>query len=121
MQSVAAEGTTVICTARERAALESCTRVLVLTDGKVRDESERGSRAWRLALEVRVEPPIHAGRLITARRGAAGLGEGRVRVPLADATPEGVLAHCRQLGIGVAWSRVVAEGSGSGADAAGGW
>ncbi|MBI2796941.1 MAG: ABC transporter ATP-binding protein [Gemmatimonadetes bacterium] len=114
-----AEGTTVICTSRERGALESCARLLVLADGKIRDEPDRNSPAWRLALEVRVEPPIHARRLVTARRGAAALGEGRVRVPLADATPEGVLAHCRQLGIGVAWSRVVAEGSGT--DAAGGW
>ena len=121
LKDIAAEGTTVICTARERGALESCARVLVLADGKVLDEPAHNGSAWRLALEVRVEPPVHARRLVTARRGAAALGEGRVRIPLADATPEGVLAHCRQLGIGVAWSRVVAEGSGSGADAGGGW
>lgn len=120
LQSFAAEGATILCTARERGALESATRVLVLADGKVRDEVARGSSTWRLALEVRVEPPMHARRLITARQGSASLGDGRVRIPLADATPEGVLAHCRQLGIGVAWSRVVAEGSGAGADA-GGW
>ena len=120
LQGVTADGTTILCTARERGALESATRVLVLQDGKVRDEPARGTSSWRLALEVRVDPPMHARRLLTARQGAASLGDGRVRVPLADATPEGVLAHCRQLGIGVAWSRVVAEGSGAGADA-GGW
>ncbi len=106
VRSVAAEGATVLISGRERLALADCATLLELADGRVRVPTP-GS--WRLALEVRVEPAAAAGRLLAAQRGAASLGDGRVRVPLGSSSPEFVLARCRELGLGVAWSRVVAE------------
>ncbi len=106
VRSVAAEGATVLIAGRERQALAECSTLLELIDGRVRVPPP-GS--WRLALEVRVEPAAAAGRLLAAQRGAASLGDGRVRVPLGSTSPEFVLARCKELGLGVAWSRVVAE------------
>lgn len=106
VRSVAAEGVTMIIASRERVAVADCPVPLELTDGRVKAPV---SGAWRLALEVRVEPPDAVNRLLAAQRGAASLGDGRVRVPLGSESPECVLARCRELGLGVAWSRVVAE------------
>ena len=106
IRSIAAEGATVLITSRERVALTELTRLFELVDGRVRVPT---SGAWRLSLEVRVEPAALASKLLAAHRGAASLGDGRVRVPLGTGSPEGVLARCRELGLGVAWSRVVAE------------
>jgi Cu-processing system ATP-binding protein len=106
VRAVAAEGATVLLASRERQAVADCPTLLELVDGRVRVPPPG---AWRLALEVRVEPATGADRLLASERGAASLGEGRVRVPLGSASPEFVLARCRELGLGVAWSRVVAE------------
>lgn len=106
IQGVAAQGATVIITSRERQAVADLPKLLELVDGRVRIPTPG---AWRLALEVRVEPAALASRLIAAQKGSASLGEGRVRVPLGLQSPEGVLARCKELGLGVAWSRVVAE------------
>ena len=106
VRSVAADGATVLVASRERQAIADCPTLLELADGRVRVPVP-GS--WRLALEVRVEPAAGADRLLAAQRGSASLGDGRVRVPLGNSSPEFVLARCRELGLGVAWSRVVAE------------
>ncbi|MBI3792521.1 MAG: ATP-binding cassette domain-containing protein [Gemmatimonadetes bacterium] len=116
VRSVAAEGATVLLASRERQAVADCPVLLELADGRVRAPNPA---TWRLALEVRVEPAAGADRLLATQRGAASLGEGRVRVPLGGASPEFVLARCRELGLGVAWSRVVAEQPRTGVP--GGW
>lgn len=77
-------------------------RAYRLSDGRIRPAAR--APAW-LELDV-TAPGIDADRL-RSRVPSVAVREGRLRVDLDEATPEEILAHCRQLGIDVQRSAVV--------------
>jgi ABC-type multidrug transport system ATPase subunit len=105
---LASQGVAILLATRELAALRPfASRVLSLTQGRLREVSAAGGVAGERALEVAVSSPIpDCERLSAQITGIVRRGE-RLRIPLNRHSPEEILSQCRTLGIAVNHSRVI--------------
>ena len=102
------DGLTVIIASDELGALESvATRIAVMASGRITAVVEPRALRQALALELTVAAPSVARRALGARVAEAERESSVIRFPLGDSTPEEILAHCRDLGVGVRTSRII--------------
>jgi ABC-type multidrug transport system ATPase subunit len=109
LSALVADGLTVVVASDELGALESvATRIAVMAAGRITAIVEPRALRQALALEVTVAAPSAARRALGARVAESDLGLSVICVPLGDSTPEEILAHCRDLGVEVRTSRIIA-------------
>ena len=111
LRALAAEGAAVLLAARDAWSIDSLAmRSLTLAAGELVPATRGGAAAAPRALELHVATPERALPLLSGRVRGAVVRNGRLLLPLADASSEELLAHCRAVGIAVERSRIVAEG-----------
>jgi ABC-type multidrug transport system ATPase subunit len=108
LSALVAGGLTLVVASDELAALNAvATRVAVMSGGRITGVVPPGELRQTLALELTVLASSPARRPLGARVAEAECSPEVIRFPLGDATPEEILAHCRDLGLEVRTSRIV--------------
>ena len=108
LSGLRAEGITIILSSHDLLALEQlASRIVVMRDGRAHATLDPASFTGARSLQLTVEAPQLAARLLRARWPQARLDASEeLHVPLGAATAEDVLADCKALGVVVRASRV---------------
>ncbi|MGH7663665.1 MAG: ATP-binding cassette domain-containing protein [Gemmatimonadaceae bacterium] len=111
LRSLAEDGVSILLSSHDISPVEHLVhRVVILRDGRVSREFDRGTLSRSRILELTVEGAPLARRLLATRVARVKQLRDVLRVPLAGATAEEILAHCRALGIDVRRSRITIDG-----------